>query len=230
MFHRIFAPRTKERLPSVFPTVSTGVSNVSIGAQKISLCCILRADEAGDRGPRAAEESLSDTPSAQPTNGAELLGLQQWVLESDEYFRLAPTITESAKGHPDRDSAIPRFESWRPSQPPGSLAEVPRHSENRRHFSRLTAKSPVSGEGYRTSRATRREFGGESLLDEFSISEIQERWGARPVAFWQRPVQTRNQGQCRGRQHVFQRLHAALVRVSSTAVCPIDTLSCLGPM
>jgi hypothetical protein len=36
----------------------------------------------------------------------------------------------------------------------------------------LAARSPVSSEGYRTSRAKRREFGGESLLDEFSISEI----------------------------------------------------------
>jgi hypothetical protein len=44
-----------------------------------------------------------------------------------------------------------------------------------RHFRRLAARSTVSGEGYRTSRAKRREFGGESLLDEFPISEIKER-------------------------------------------------------
>jgi hypothetical protein len=39
----------------------------------------------------------------------------------------------------------------------------------------LAARTTVSGEGYRTSRAKRREFGGESLLDEFPISEIKER-------------------------------------------------------
>jgi hypothetical protein len=61
---------------------------------------------------------------------------------------------------------IPPF----PGSNPG--AGVRRHFELRRHFRRLAAKSPVSGEGYRISRAKRREFGGESLLDEFSISEI----------------------------------------------------------
>src|SRR5580700_9258332 len=46
---------------------------------------------------------------------------------------------------------------------------------NRRHLRTLAARTTVSGEGYRTSRAKRREFGGESLLDEFPISEIKER-------------------------------------------------------
>src|SRR5208282_2765725 len=55
-----------------------------------------------------------------------------------------------------------RFESSQPSQPPGSLAAIPWHSENRRHFRTLAARSPVSGEGYRTSRAKRQEFEGES--------------------------------------------------------------------
>jgi hypothetical protein len=75
-----------------------------------------------------------------------------------------------------------RFESSEPSQPPGSLAAVPRHSENWPHFRTLATKSPVSGQRYRTSRAEYREFGGVSLLDEFSISEIQERWAARRVS------------------------------------------------
>jgi glutaminase len=36
-----------------------------------------------------------------------------------------------------------RFESWHPSQPPGSLAEIPRHSENRRYFRGLaTTNAP----------------------------------------------------------------------------------------
>jgi hypothetical protein len=84
-----------------------------------------------------------------------------------------------------------RFESSEPSQPPGSLAEIPRHSENWPHFRTLATKSPVSGQRYRTSRAEYREFGGGSLLDEFSISEIQERRAMRPVVFWLRPVRTR---------------------------------------
>jgi hypothetical protein len=46
----------------------------------------------------------------------------------------------------------------------------------------MAAKSPVSSEGYRKSRAERREFRGQSLLDEFSISEFQERRAVRPVA------------------------------------------------
>ena len=41
-----------------------------------------------------------------------------------------------------------RFESSEPSQPPGSLDEVPRHSENRRHFSKLATKSPVSSKDF----------------------------------------------------------------------------------
>jgi hypothetical protein len=63
---------------------------------------------------------------------------------------------------------------------------------------RLAPESPVSGQRYWTSRAKCREFGGESPLDEFSISEIQERRAVRPVAFWQRPVRTAAQRQCRG--------------------------------
>jgi len=39
----------------------------------------------------------------------------------------------------------------------------------------LAAKSPVSGEEYRASRAEGRDFQGESLLEKFSISEISVR-------------------------------------------------------
>jgi hypothetical protein len=39
-----------------------------------------------------------------------------------------------------------RFESWQPSQPLGSLAEIPRHSENRRYFNMLTTNSLASGQ------------------------------------------------------------------------------------
>jgi hypothetical protein len=101
----------------------------------------------------------------------------------------------------------PNRDCWRPSQPPGSLAEVPRHSENRRHFSRLAARSPVSGEGYRTSRAKSREFKGESLLDEFLISEIQERRG-------------RETGCVLAETGSNQRLHAAVVRKVATRRWP----------
>jgi hypothetical protein len=37
----------------------------------------------------------------------------------------------------------PKRDCWRPGQPPGSLAEIPRRFGNRRHFSRLVAESPV---------------------------------------------------------------------------------------
>jgi hypothetical protein len=53
------------------------------------------------------------------------------------------------ENYADFDSAIPRFESWRPSQPKGSHARDFRHLEKWRHFGRLAAKSPVSGEEYR---------------------------------------------------------------------------------
>jgi hypothetical protein len=111
-----------------------------------------------------------------------------WLLRSPVRRKsgfLALTILSAATlcgGRLEFDTS--RFESWHPSQPPGSLAEIPRHSENRRHFRGLATKSPVSGEGYRTFRTKRREFRGKSLLDEFSISEIQGRYVARPVAFW----------------------------------------------
>jgi hypothetical protein len=47
-----------------------------------------------------------------------------------------------------------------------------RRSEKCRHFGRLAAKSPVSGEESRSTREEGPDFQGESLLDEFSISEF----------------------------------------------------------
>jgi hypothetical protein len=58
------------------------------------------------------------------------------------------------------------------------------------HFRRLAAKSPVSGEEFRASRTESLESRGESLLDEFSISEIWARERAETVAIPQRPVRT----------------------------------------
>jgi hypothetical protein len=77
-----------------------------------------------------------------------------------------------------RHFAISRFESRHPSQPQRSLAADSPHSAKKRHFRRLAARSLVSGEEFRAPCAEGRESGGESLLDDFSISEI---WvGRRP--------------------------------------------------
>src|SRR5262245_9480136 len=73
------------------------------------------------------------------------------------------------------DSAISRFESWHPSQPPRSLPGDSPHSTKSRHFRRLAAKSPVCAKEFWASRAEGRESRVESLLDDFSISEIWER-------------------------------------------------------
>jgi hypothetical protein len=62
-----------------------------------------------------------------------------------------------------------------PDKPPGSLAKVLQHSVKCRHFRKMAAKSPVSDEEYRTTRAESRDFrGNQSLLDKVSISEIWE--------------------------------------------------------
>ena len=58
-----------------------------------------------------------------------------------------------AQRQSDFDSAIPRFESWRPSQPPGSLPGSFGYPRKCRHFRRLAAKRPVSGVEPRPSRA-----------------------------------------------------------------------------
>jgi len=70
------------------------------------------------------------------------------------------------------DSAIPRFESWRSSQPQRSLGVDSAQSAKKRHFRRLAAKSLVSGEDFRAFCPEGRESDCESLLDDFSISEI----------------------------------------------------------
>ena len=62
---------------------------------------------------------------------------------------------------------ISQFESYMPSQPPRSLAREFGFSRKWRHFRRLAAKSPVSGEEYRASRAEGGDFWRESLLDKF---------------------------------------------------------------
>jgi hypothetical protein len=72
----------------------------------------------------------------------------------------------------DFDSAIPRFESWRPSQPRRSLAGESLHFAKTRHFRRLVAKRPGSAEGSRPSRAEIPKLRGQSLRTDFSISEI----------------------------------------------------------
>jgi hypothetical protein len=72
----------------------------------------------------------------------------------------------------DFHSAIPRFESWRPSQPPRSLPRIFRLSEKWRHFRGLPADRSVSGARNRAFPTKGRFFRGESLLREFSISEI----------------------------------------------------------
>jgi hypothetical protein len=65
-----------------------------------------------------------------------------------------------------------RFESSLPSQPQWSLATDFGYSRKCRHFRRLAAKSPVSGEEIRASRAEGLESRGASLLAEFSKSKI----------------------------------------------------------
>jgi hypothetical protein len=62
-----------------------------------------------------------------------------------------------------------------PVPPRRSLARDFGHSRKWRHFRRLAAKKAVSGKGFWASRAEGREFRHESLLDDFSISEIWER-------------------------------------------------------
>jgi hypothetical protein len=74
--------------------------------------------------------------------------------------------------HPDFDSAVPRFESWHPSQPPLSLAGELRHSTKSRHFWRLGARSSVSCEKIRAARASGLKSGERSLLVQFPISEF----------------------------------------------------------
>src|SRR6266853_502974 len=70
------------------------------------------------------------------------------------------------------DSAIPRFESWRPSQPVGSLRCDFQVWENRRHSRGLAGYGRVFGEENRALPTEGGVFPDESLLHEFSISGI----------------------------------------------------------
>jgi hypothetical protein len=63
-----------------------------------------------------------------------------------------------------------RFESWQPSQPPGSLHGNFVCRRKCRHFRRLEGKDPVSRQEFWRNRTESRESRGESLLDDFSIS------------------------------------------------------------
>src|ERR1700692_1427835 len=69
-------------------------------------------------------------------------------------------------------NAIPMFESWRPSQPTRSLPGDFLNFAKSRHFRRLVARSPVSGEESRPSCAESLKSRGQSLRADFSISEI----------------------------------------------------------
>jgi hypothetical protein len=65
-----------------------------------------------------------------------------------------------------------RSESSQPSQPPGSLLDIFRYSEKCRHSRGLAGNRSVSGEENPTFQVVGRIFLEESLLREFSISEI----------------------------------------------------------
>src|SRR6266849_1942348 len=72
----------------------------------------------------------------------------------------------------DFDSAIPRFESWLPSQPVGSLRCDFQLWDNRRHSRGLAGNGRVFGEENRALPTEGGAFLHESLLHEFSISGI----------------------------------------------------------
>jgi hypothetical protein len=77
------------------------------------------------------------------------------------------------------------------SQPSRSLARDFGHSPKCRHFRKLAASSPVSGEEFWRILAEGRESRGKSLLGDFSISEI---WIGCPLetgCVSERPVRCR---------------------------------------
>jgi hypothetical protein len=71
----------------------------------------------------------------------------------------------------DFGSAIPKFESWRPSQPPRSPPGNFGYWRKCRPFRGLEGKDPVSRQEFWRNRTESRESRGESLHDDFSISE-----------------------------------------------------------
>ncbi len=72
----------------------------------------------------------------------------------------------------DFDSAIPRFESWHPSQPVRSLRCDFQVWENRRHSRGLAGNGRVFGEENQALPTEGGVFLDESLPHEFSISGI----------------------------------------------------------
>jgi hypothetical protein len=80
---------------------------------------------------------------------------------------------------------------WVVSQPPGSLHRDFGYSRKCRPFRGLEGKDPVSRQELWRNRTESRESRGESVLDDFSISENWIRAVQRRVAFPQRPVRTR---------------------------------------
>jgi hypothetical protein len=95
---------------------------------------------------------------------------------------LAPTILSAATPWRDRfEFDTSQFESWHPSQPPGSLHRNFGHLRKYRRFRRLPAKSPVSGEEIQGSRAEGGEFRSESLLADFQYPKFRPGAVERPV-------------------------------------------------
>ena len=89
--------------------------------------------------------------------------MQRLIMAGVRRF-LAPTILSAATPWKDSEFDISRFESSQPSQSQGSLSWDFGHSEKSRHFRRLAAKSPVSGEECRKPPTEGRDFRGKSLL------------------------------------------------------------------
>jgi hypothetical protein len=122
----------------------------------------------------------------------------------------------------DFDSAIPRFESWRPSQPVGSLAGDFGYSRKWRHFRRLAAKSLVSGDEFWTSGADGRKFRGSLCSMNFQYPKFGNGIFQRPVAFSWRPVRN-PQSSSRDLAFFFQTIGRRSRNASSS-----DARDCVG--
>jgi hypothetical protein len=127
------------------------------------------APEPGDRGVSFAP--LSGAPSPAGARHSEMTA--NLLTGNEPNFRdFSEWALIDHANKSDFDSAIPRFESWRPSQPQASLAGDFGHSRKWRHFRGLECRDPVSRQEFSRIRTESRESRGESLLDDFSISEI----------------------------------------------------------
>jgi hypothetical protein len=112
------------------------------------------------------------TPPNRPRRGiATPLSLRKHGMASPYHSVPMPAVLSG------RINAIPRFESWHPRQAQPSLTGDVLRFAKRPRFRGLAAKSLVSEELW-ASCAKRRESRVESLLEDFSISEIWE---------WERP-------------------------------------------